>query len=88
MQWHVGTGMAGRQAGLSISVVEIFMRFPWRRARRTGHLQKTHTLYSSCEGDDCRSGETCSAGTFKIALSEVPSENPDDKGVWYARQNW
>lgn len=27
MQWHVGTGMVGRQAGLSISVVEIFMRW-------------------------------------------------------------
>lgn len=63
---------------------KIFMR--WSRAR-TGHLQKTHALYSSCEGDYYRIGETCSDGPFNIALSEVPHENPNDKGTWYSAQN-
>lgn len=87
MQWHVGTGMAGRQAGLSISAAENFYEMAgWSRAR-IGHLQKTHALYSSCEGDDYRTGEACSAGPFNVALSEVPSENPSDKGVQYSAQN-
>lgn len=58
----------------------------WSGAK-IGHLHKTHTPYSSREGDDYRIGETRSAGPFNIALPEVPSENPDDKGVRYSAQN-
>ena len=82
MQWHAGTGIAGRQAGLSISEWKIFMSWLDGAGPEEQAVCRRHALHSSCEGDDYWIGETRSAGPLNIALSEVPSENPDDKGVW------